>query len=232
MIPKHMIHGFLLAIIGTLLFSLKSIFIKFLYKEGLDADTVLVLRMALSLPIYLCILFWLRSNTNITEKLNSKTVLTILALGFFGYYLASLLDLMSLELISAQLERLGLFTYPFMVAILGALFFDEKITKRIIASLIITYLGLFVVMGQELKLVGDGVIQGTMLVLASALCFACYVLFSKKHIRNLGSQLFTCIAMISSCIFGLLHGLVTVEVADVFVSEVAWFWLFMLVILS
>ena len=227
-----MIPGFLLAIIGTLLFSLKSIFIKFLYIEGLDADIVLVLRMALSLPIYVGILFWLHRKSKVTEKLNSNLMLTIFALGFFGYYLASLLDLMSLELISAQLERLGLFTYPFMIAILGYFFFDEKITKRIIASLTITYLGLFIVMRQELKLVGDGVILGTLLVLASALSFSVYVLFSKKHIKNLGSLLFTCIAMISSCLFGLAHGVVTVEVSEVLISKAAWFWLFMLVILS
>ena len=37
--------GFILAVVGTLLFSLKSIFIKFLYQNGLDADSVLVLRI-------------------------------------------------------------------------------------------------------------------------------------------------------------------------------------------
>jgi len=75
-----MIPGFLLAIIGTLLFSLKSIFIKFLYIEGLDADSVLVLRMALSLPIYIGILIWLRSQSNVSNKLNSTRMFTIFAL--------------------------------------------------------------------------------------------------------------------------------------------------------
>ena len=224
--------GFSLAGFGTLLFSLKSIFIKFLYVEGLDADGVLVLRMALSLPIYLCILFWLQIKTEATNKLNPSVMLKIFLLGFFGYYLASLLDLMSLELISAQLERLGLFTYPFMVAILGYLFFDERITKRIIFSLVITYSGLYVVMGQELRLTGEGVIEGTLLVLGSALSFAFYVLHSKKYIRHLGSQLFTCLAMISSCLFGLLHGMFVLEIESLSVSHAAWFWLIMLVVLS
>ena len=224
--------GFLLAGFGTLLFSLKSIFIKFLYIEGLDADSVLVLRMALSLPIYAGLLIWLYFQSDVTKKLNNSIVVKIFLLGFFGYYLASLLDLMSLELISAQLERLGLFTYPFMVAILGYLFFNEIITKRIVVSLIITYAGLYVVVGHELKITGEGVIQGTLLVLGSALSFAFYVLFSKKHIRNLGSQLFTCIAMISSCVFGLVHGIVTIDINMLSVSQVAWLWLILLVVLS
>lgn len=229
---ENLLLGFALAGIGTLLFSLKSIFIKFLYSQGMDADAVLVLRMALSLPIYTGLLIWLLLKSDIAKTLNNSVVLKIFLLGFFGYYLASLLDLMSLELISAQLERLGLFTYPFMVAVLGALFFDEKITKRIIFSLVITYAGLCVVMGHELTLTGDGVIEGTLLVLGSALSFAFYVLFSKRHIRDLGSQLFTCIAMISSCMFGLLHGVVVLDMELLSISHIAWFWLVMLVVLS
>ena len=198
----------------------------------MDADAVLVLRMALSLPIYVGLLAWVYFKTDSVSKVNSSIVVKIFLLGFLGYYLASLLDLMSLELISAQLERLGLFTYPFMVALLGYLFFHERITKRIIISLVVTYLGLYVVMGQELKISGEGVIEGTLLVLASALSFAFYVLFSKKHIRNLGSQLFTCIAMISSCVFGLLHGVIVIEFDALSVSSLAWFWLVLLVVLS
>ena len=231
-IEKNLLLGFALAGFGTLLFSLKSIFIKFLYLQGLDADIVLVLRMALSLPIYVGVLLWLYVSSDAVKNLNQNIIAKVFLLGFFGYYLASLLDLMSLELISAQLERLGLFTYPFMVAVLGSLFFEERITKRIIFSLVITYAGLFVVMGQELKLTGEGVIEGTLLVLGAALSFALYVLFSKKHIRHLGSQLFTCLAMISSCVFGLLHGVVVLDIGSLVVNPVAWFWLIMLVVLS
>lgn len=229
---KHLIIGFALAGFGTLLFSLKSIFIKYLYLQGLNADIVLVLRMALSLPIYAVIIFWLFLQGNISCKLNTSIVVKIFLLGFFGYYLASLLDLMSLELISAQLERLGLFTYPFMVAVLGHFFFGEIITKRIIFSLVVTYVGLLVVMGQELKMVGEGVIGGTLLVLGSALSFSFYVLHSKKFIMQLGSQVFTCIVMLSSCVFGLLHGWIVLEFSSVFISQEAWFWLVMLVVLS
>ena len=229
---KNLSLGFALAGFGTLLFSLKSIFIKFLYAQDMDADEVLVMRMAMSLPIYVLVLVWSLRRNSANTNLNLSIIAKIFMLGFFGYYLASLLDLMSLELISAQLERLGLFTYPFMVALLGYFFFNEKITRRIIFSLVITYVGLYVVMGHELRLTGEGVVEGTLLVLGSALSFSFYVLFSKRYIKQLGSQLFTCIAMISSCLFGLLHGVVVLEIADFSITQVAWFWLVMLVILS
>lgn len=51
--------GFLLAFLGTTFFALKSIFIKLAYLEGLDADSVLMLRMFISLSIYVFIIAYL-----------------------------------------------------------------------------------------------------------------------------------------------------------------------------
>ena len=224
--------GFAFAMFGTLLFSLKSIFIKFLYLEDLGADEVLVFRMAMSLPIYMIILIWLLRTKPSNPNVDLSATIRIFLLGFVGYYLASLLDLMSLELISAQLERLGLFTYPFMVALLGFFFFKEPLTRRLVFSLVITYAGLWVVMGQEIVLSGEAAVRGTLLVLGSALSFAFYVLFSKRLIQQLGSQLFTCIAMISSCVFGLLHGAIVLDITAVSLSYSAWVWLLLLVVFS
>lgn len=229
---KNLLIGFILAIFGTLLFSLKSIFIKFLYQQGLDADVVLVLRMALALPIYVIILIWLLRHKTSRTKLNSSTLGPIFLLGFLGYYLASLLDLMGLEFISAQLERLSLFTYPFMVAVIGYFLFNEGLTRRLILALIISYSGLFLVMGQELQLTGNNVVQGVSLVLASAFSFAFYILLSRPFIKQLGSQLFTSIAMIASSIFGLIHGIIILDVSQLVVTSSAWLWLTMLVIFS
>ncbi|MBL1320964.1 MAG: DMT family transporter [Methylophaga sp.] len=229
---KNIWIGFALAAFGTLLFSLKSIFIKFLYQQGLDADSVLVLRMALALPIYAGILFWLLRCRPQKVALDFSTLRTIFLLGFLGYYLASLLDLMGLELITAQLERLSLFTYPFMVAVIGYFLFNEPLTRRLIVSLVITYSGLLLVMGQELQLTGNNVLLGVALVLGSALSFSFYVLFSKRFIKKLGSLLFTSLAMIASSIFGLIHGAVVLDWNALTLNGITWLWLIMLVVFS
>jgi len=231
-LPKSLPIGFILAILGTLLFSLKSIFIKFLYQNGLDADSVLVLRMALALPIYSTILLWLVHSQPRRPEFNITTLRTVFLLGFLGYYLASLLDLMGLELITAQLERLSLFTYPFFVAVIGFFLFNESITRRLIIALVITYSGLWIVMEQELTLTGNSVLEGVSLVLASALSFSFYVLLSKPFIKRLGSLLFTSIAMISSSIFGLAHGMLVLDWPSLVISPSSWLWLSMLVIFS
>lgn len=223
--------GFLLAIIGTGLFSLKSIFIKLAYAEGLDADSVLMLRMAIALPIYLSILFWLANNRDTPDNLSQKW-LKITFLGFIGYYLSSWFDLKGLEMISAQLERLTLFTYPIMVALLGALFFKTPLTRQIIISLVITYLGLWIVFYQELSFTGENVALGTLLVALAALSFSFYVLFGKQEIKQMGSVWFTGLAMSISSIFVLIHFAIFNDYSELSVTSMAWLWLILLAVFS
>lgn len=226
--------GIFLALIGTLLFSLKSIFIKYAYAQGLDADSVLVLRMLISVPFYLFILLYLlkKREKKIVPALSYPLLLQIFVLGFLGYYLSSLLDLKGLEYISAQLERLTLFTYPFLVAIIGYFLFQQAITKRLIISLLITYLGLWVVMGQELQLTGNDVVFGTSLVMGAALSFSLYVLLSRPIIAKLGSLLFTSLVMIASSFLVFAHGALQIDLFSLQITQQAWLWVFLLAIFS
>jgi len=222
--------GFSLAIVGTALFSLKSIFIKFLYLEGLNADSVLMLRMAIALPIYLVIFYWLMTKPHSTEYKNHLPM--IVFLGFIGYFLSSWLDLKGLEYISAQLERLTLFTYPILVAVLGAIFFKTPLTRKIIASLVLTYLGLWIVFTKELTFTGEDTPIGTLLVFLAALSFSFYVLFGKKIITQVGSQIFTSLAMSISSVFVLVYFGLFHDFSSLTITESAWFWLVMLALFS
>jgi len=227
--------GMLLALFGTLLFSLKSIFIKFAYAQGLDANTVLVFRMAISVPFYIVILGYLlfkRKNNQHAPALSNTILLQVLGVGFLGYYLASLLDLMGLEYITAQLERLTLFTYPFMVAIIGYFLFNQALSKRLIISLMISYIGLWIVMGQELQITGNNVLLGTSLVMGAALSFSFYVLLSKPMIKKLGSLLFTALAMSASSLLVFTHGAIQVDFSTLEITTEAWRWLILLAVFS
>ena len=215
--------GLFLAIIGTFLFALKSIFIKLAYTEGASTDEVLVLRMLLASPFYIGMLFYLRKNksqktqtisdTPSNKRPSAKNTIKIISLGFIGYYLASYLDLKGLTMISAQLERLTLFTYPTMIAVLAAFFLREKITPKIIISLILCYLGLWIMYSQELILTepsnNDNVTIGVSLVLGSALCYSIYVILAKPLIIKFGSRYFTSLAMLGSTLFVIIHFSIT-----------------------
>lgn len=223
--------GLLLAIIGTTLFSIKSIFIKLAYQEGVDTTTLLSLRMLIALPFYLLILVWLLRKPE-TKKPLPKEFFAIFGLGFIGYYLSSYLDLEALNYISAQLERLTLYTYPIITAFLSWFFLREIITKRLVFALILTYTGVLLLYFHESMLTGINASIGVLLVLAAALSISFYMVLSKNLISKLGSSLFTSIAMISSTVFVLIHFLLTNEIEDLLINNTAWVYVFMLAVFS
>lgn len=225
--------GLFFAIAGTALFSLKSIFIKLAFLEGIDATTLLTMRMLIAFPFYLVILWYaMKTRPQRAAELNNQTVLKVLVLGFLGYYLASYLDFEGLAYISAQLERLTLFTYPVMVAILSWVFFREKITLRILSALVISYIGVSFLYFNESPDTSRHVALGTTLVALAALSFSLYVIFSKRLISKLGSLIFTSVAMLSSTIFVLIQFFATHEMVDMNVSAKLWFLAALLAIFS
>jgi drug/metabolite transporter (DMT)-like permease len=224
--------GFVLAILGTALFSLKSIFIKLAYLQGLDADSVLMLRMVIALPLYLSIMLWLfKKQSGFPDNL-AEHLYKIIFLGFIGYFLSSWLDLKGLEFISAQLERLTLFSYPILVAVLGAMFFKTPLTGNIIASLVTTYAGIWLVFNQELSVSGNNTGYGTLLVFLAALSYSLYVLIGKKIIHQVGSLWFTSVAMTVSSVFVLLYYAMLFDYSHLSVTNMAWLWIIMLAIFS
>lgn len=198
-------YAFVLALFGTILFSLKPIFVKLVYQYSVDSVTLMTLRMLFSLPFYLCVLYLLHRHANPKRESLKGVLLPTIGIGVLGYYLASLLDLYGLTYISAQLERLLLFAYPTLVVILGAIFFRKKMAPVMLLLLGITYTGILIIFFNELELQGDKVLLGSAFVLASALVFAFYLLLSKKQIEKIGSEMFTCIAMLGASGAILLH---------------------------
>lgn len=219
--------GVLFAVIGTFLFALKSIFIKLAFSSGANAEQLLFVRLILSAPFYLAVLIWLRHRNKHAERSDDHrtTFAAAAGLGFFGYYLASLLDMKGLEHISAQLERLTLFTYPTMIAILAAIFLGERITKRIVTAIVLCYIGIGLMYFEESKLSLEGsTALGVWLVLGSALSYSIYVTVSKRMIQKVGSLAFTCWAMLGSSLFIFVHFLLRGELNGLFQSSTLWLY--------
>ena len=212
--PSQFRSGVALAVGGTFLFALKSIFIKLAFAEGATPVPLLAIRMMLALPFYLLVLWRLRlDDTAPVTKMSSRKRATWYAwsasLGFLGYYLASFLDLSGLALITAQLERLTLFTYPAMVSLLAWMFLGERLHGRMVAAIALSYVGIFTMyQGERATLAGERVGLGVLLVLGSALSYSLYILFAKPTMQVLGSRRFTSLAMIGSTGFVILHAVI------------------------
>lgn len=190
--------GFLFALGSAALFSIRPVFVKLVYAEGIDSFTLIYYRMLFSAPIYLCILIWLLRKSSNRERLSVKTVFITCIAGVLGYFAASYFDLLGLQYVTAQLGRVILYTYPTFVVILGALFFQQKITGRTVISLFTTYLGISIIFGHDLNHFGSNTMLGSSWIIGSAILFSLYLLMSKGLINQLGSQLFTCIALIAA----------------------------------
>ena len=188
--------GLILAFVGTLLFSFKSIVVKLAYAHGVVGEQLIALRMIISAPIYLLILLWHHHRMPIKSLILKQNLWRLGLAGLSGYYLASLLDLWGLERVTAQLERLLLFTYPGFVMLLSLLFYKKLPSRITMLSLIITYCGVAFVIGVEAQQHKENVLLGAALITLSAILFAGYLVLSKAGIAVLGSQVFTCIAML------------------------------------
>lgn len=205
-----------LAISGTFLFALKSIFIKLAFTEGVDATLLLTMRMMFALPFYIGVHWMLRRSKDRTP-LEPGVVIRALGLGFLGYYLASYLDMSGLEQISAQLERLTLFTYPALVAALAWMFLGEEVSVRIILAIVLSYVGVLLMYGGEREMTGDGnTTLGVLLVMGAAISYSLYVLFAKPTMQRIGSRQFTSLAMIGSTFFVGVHFACVYPISDFF----------------
>lgn len=199
--------GFLLAGLGSILFSAKAIVAKLTYMHGVDALTVIGFRMLLSLPVFLTVAVWqaYKSYQGRQAALSVKQRWQVLLLGFIGYYLASLLDFLGLQYISAGLERLILFLAPTFVLLFSALFLKKLILPKQWAALALSYLGVSLVFVQDLSLEGDHVLLGAGLVLGSALSYSFYLIGSGELLKQIGSTRLVAYAMATSAVYTLIH---------------------------
>lgn len=196
--------GILLALAGCILFSLKPILIKIAYQYGGDATSIMALRAISSLPLFVVIFIILCRTASNRAKVSRHGAKAML-IGVLGYYCASYLDIASLAFITAQLERLLIFLFPTFVVLISWAFYHQVPTKPVILSALLGYLGIGFIFFHDFQTLGDSILQGSMLAIASALVFACYLVWSKPLISALGSPLFTSIGMTSAGIAILLH---------------------------
>jgi len=203
--------GYVMAVIGAALFSMKAVIIKLAYGAGaepMDPIVLMMLRMGFALPIYIAILIYaLRQKRE--QRLSAKLIFCAISLGALGYYLCALLDFTGLLYITAQLERLLLFTYPIFVVIIGALFMGQTVSRQGILCIALAYSGIALIFAGGDIASGENMWRGVVLVLSCALCFALFQILAKPMIDRMGGRLFTCLAMIAASTTVTLHFIIS-----------------------
>ena len=201
--------GALLAFTAAAFFSLKAIFVKLAYIYGVDAVTLLALRMLMCLPVLLIAAFW--SARSHAHRMTARDWWLVIFLGVAGYYLSSLLDFMGLAYITAGLERLILFLYPTIVVLLSAWLLKTAIRAHHVVALALSYAGIALVFRESLVFGGAprDVAIGGLLVFASGVAYSVYLIGVGGVIARIGAARFTAYAMLAACGFCLAQFLFT-----------------------
>ena len=200
--PKSIATGLVFAVTGAIAFSGKAIIVKLAYRHGVDAVTLIMLRMLFALPIFAVMAWWASRGK---PALTRRDWLGVLGLGVTGYYLSSFLDFAGLQYITASLERLILYLNPTLVMLLGWLMYRRRFSRVQIGGMAISYLGVVLVFGHEIELQGGQAALGAALVFTSAVTYAIYLVYSGELVKRLGSLRLVGLATTVACLCCLLQ---------------------------
>ena len=208
--------GLAAAVLGAAGFSIKAIFVKAAFRYGVDAETLLALRMLYSLPLFL--LMGLAATRSAAAPISAADWRALTLLGVLGYYTASYLDFLGLQYISATLERVILFTYPTMVVLFTAWRERRLPTRSTWSALMLCYAGVALVVTHDLRSGGSEIVIGSALVFASAVSYAFYLLRAGPLLVRLGSARVAAWGTTIACVLALMQFVVLRPISSIVVQ--------------
>lgn len=217
--------GFGLAAAGAVLFSAKAIIVKLAYRYQVDPATLIAMRMMVALPFFGLAAWWAGRRAPMLWHPGDR--LRVFVLGLLGYYLASYLDFIGLQYISAGLERVILYLNPTLVLLISAVALRRPVGRRELVALAITYLGVFLVFAHDVRLEGGNLPLGGLLVFGSALSYAIYLVASGQMVRRFGPVRLTAWASIVASVACIVQALV-LEPAALLTQPAPVWWLSLL----
>ncbi|MCX7633388.1 MAG: DMT family transporter [Turneriella sp.] len=204
--------GLLYTVLGAAGFSLKAIFAKLCYQDGISGFATLTLRMLFSLPFYLAVFCWYYAKEPPPLQQNfRRQILPVSATGLLGYYFASWFDFVGLEYVSASFERLLLFIYPTLVFIISFVWLKVRAGRRELAALAITYAGIGLSYYEERNFAGNAANIGAVYILLAAVTYAIYLVATERLAHRYSPLLFTSFAILVSSLAIIAHGVLAGE---------------------
>ncbi len=219
---KSLAPGLALATLGAIAFSGKAIIVKLAYRYGVDAVTLIMLRMLFALPLFAVMAWWAGRGK---PPLTRRDWWGVIGLGFSGYYLASFLDFAGLAYVTASLERLILYLNPTLVLLFGWIVYRRRITRGQVAGMTISYAGVLLVFGHEVSLgQSASAAWGALLVFLSAVSYAIYLIASGEFVKRLGSLRLVGLATSVACLLCIAQFMLLRPVSAAFevAPEVIW----------
>ena len=166
--------GYLFAAIAAASYGTNPIFAIPLYREGISVTSVLFMRYAMAVAI-MFVATMIKSPKAFVIK--PKYVGLLAFMGIL-MVLSSIALFESYKYLSAGIASTLLFFYPVMVAVIMAIFYKERLTKKSWACLVTAFLGVVILSKND-----DGgfiSLLGLTLVMLSSLSYAIYLVYINR----------------------------------------------------
>ena len=166
--------GYLFAAIAAASYGTNPIFAIPLYREGISVTSVLFMRYAMAVAI----MFFASMIKSPKAFVIKPKYVGLLAFMGILMVLSSIALFESYKYLSAGIASTLLFFYPVMVAIIMAIFYKERLTKKSCACLVTAFLGVVILSKND-----DGgfiSLLGLTLVMLSSLSYAIYLVYINR----------------------------------------------------
>lgn len=211
---RQRLHGFILGAVAAITYGMNPLFAVPLYQQGMNADSVLLFRYIVAIPIVAAMLLLRGRNLRLPKH-------SVLSLVFLGLVVAisSLGLFMSYNYMNSGIASTLLFIYPIMVAVIMAAFYHERITLRLVSCIAVALFGIALLYKND-----QGVtlsLTGSVLVAVSALSYAIYlVAVNNKKLREIPTLLLTFYVLL----FGSVLFLFRIIFFEELILPVKWYY--------
>jgi drug/metabolite transporter (DMT)-like permease len=189
----------LLLIVMAVIWGTNYSIVKFAFQE-LDPQAFNAARMTIASAVFLAVIGVLRfrpastgavaSSTPGVEsifrtptRLTARDALELLGLGLVGHFLYQYFFIGGLALTTVANSSLMLAATPVVIALISAVFGQERIGPRHWAGAALSLLGIYIVVGRGVDIGGKG-LTGDLMMVAAVLCWAVYTLGSRRLISR------------------------------------------------
>ncbi len=214
--------GFIFAALSAICYGTNPLGALNLYSQGYSPENVLFYRFFTAALLLFAVILAKGSHFKITLKEFGALV----AFGFL-FAVSSLTYYASFKYMDAGLASTLLFLYPLEVSVLMAIFFKEKIKAWTVVSIAVSMSGVALLYRGD-----DGVplsTAGLVLVFASSLSYAIYMVMANRINLQMGSVKMTFYAICFCLVFLLLYSVTFGSgLPPLFTQASSWGWGFML----
>lgn len=209
--------GYIFAIMSAVAYGTNPIFALPLYGDGMDVNTVLLMRYAIGVAAML-LMITVRNPKSLRIGIKDMAGLTIMGVLMV---LSSITLFASYDYLSAGIASTLLFFYPVMVSLIMAFLYKERLGWRKITCLIVAFIGVATLSkGDD----GTGISWwGFTLVMLSSLSYSLYLVYiNRGPMKHLSSSAVTCYVLVVGLLVLVSNNALT---GGMQLPQHAWSWL-------